>query len=584
MEKIVSLSKRRGFIFANSEIYGGIGSTWDYGPLGVELKNNVMRAWWRSVVYDRDDMEGLDAAILMNRLVWRYSGHEATFSDPLVDCRECGKRSRADHLQDGKCPSCGSTNLTEPRNFNLMFKTTVGPVESDENLAYLRPETAQGIFVNFANVQQAMRRKLPFGIAQIGKAFRNEITPGNFTFRTREFEQMEIEYFCKPPQFLQPGEKNDLELHAEWVEQRFNWYVKLGLDPAKLIKREQTPEELAHYAKATVDIEYKFPGSLGFSELEGIANRQDYDLSAHSREIPEEDLQRLKLTANTDSTGKLDYFDDQYTDPATGKKGARYIPYVIEPSAGATRATLAFLCEAYNEELVSEPKAEELTPLREAIAAARKNILKKIADQKREKEKQVHTSLAGPLGTDKSGKALSGVVHHLILTNLYNDIDKALETAEAGLPNTLLDVEDACNLPGADKIELLKKVRQVAAKLCDDYTRVVLKLHPQLAPIKVAVFPLKKNEPRIVEVAKKIKRDLQPVLRAVYDDTAAIGKLYRRQDEIGTPFCITVDYDTLGEGKDPASANTVTVRDRDTMQQVRIAIPELETFLLSKLK
>jgi len=566
MEKIVSLCKRRGFIFANSEIYGGIGSTWDYGPLGVELKNNVMRAWWRSVVYDRDDMEGLDAAILMNRLVWRYSGHEATFSDPLVDCRECGKRSRADHLQDGKCAACGSTNLTEPRNFNLMFKTTVGPVESDENLAYLRPETAQGIFVNFNNVQQAMRRKLPFGIAQIGKAFRNEITPGNFTFRTREFEQMEIEFFCKPPQFLQPGEKNDLELHAEWVEQRFNWYIKLGLDPAKLIKREQSKEELAHYAKATVDIEYKFPGSLGYSELEGVANRQDYDLSAHSRDIPEEDLQRLKLTANADSTGKLDYFDDQYTDPATGKKGARYIPYVIEPSAGATRATLAFLCEAYNEELVSEPKAEELTPLKDANAAALKSIGKKIAEADKAAAKGETT-----VPTAEQLKA----------------IQAALEAADAGLPKTLLDVEDACNLPGADKIELLKKVRQVASKLCDEYTRVVLKLHPQLAPIKVAVFPLKKNEPRIVEVAKQIKRDLQPVLRAVYDDTAAIGKLYRRQDEIGTPFCITVDYDTLGEGKDPAAASlsgTVTVRDRDSMQQVRVAINELETYLLSKLK
>ncbi len=565
MEKIVSLCKRRGFIFANSEIYGGIGSTWDYGPLGVELKNNVMRAWWRSVVYDRDDMEGLDAAILMNRLVWRYSGHEATFSDPLVDCRECGKRSRADHLKDGKCPSCGSNNLTDPRNFNLMFKTTVGPVESDENIAYLRPETAQGIFVNFANVQQAMRRKLPFGIAQIGKAFRNEITPGNFTFRTREFEQMEIEYFCKPPQFLQPGEKNDLELHAEWVEQRFNWYIKLGLDPAKLIKREQSKEELAHYAKATVDIEYKFPGSLGYSELEGVANRQDYDLSAHSRDIPEEDLQRLKLTANADSTGKLDYFDDQYADPATGKKGARYIPYVIEPSAGATRATLAFLCEAYNEELVSEPKAEELTPLREANAAALKSIGKKIAEAEKAAAKG---EVAAPTGEQL--KAIQG----------------ALETADASLPQTLLDVEDACSLPGADKIELLKKVRQITSKLCDEYTRVVLKLHPQLAPIKVAVFPLKKNEPRIVEVAKQIKRDLQPVMRAVYDDTAAIGKLYRRQDEIGTPFCITVDYDTLGEGKDPAAASlsgTVTVRERDSMQQVRVQISELSAYLIQKL-
>ncbi len=564
MEKIVSLCKRRGFIFANSEIYGGIGSTWDYGPLGVELKNNVMRAWWRSVVYDRDDMEGLDAAILMNRLVWRYSGHEATFSDPLVDCRECGKRSRADHLQDGKCPSCGSTNLTDPRNFNLMFKTTVGPVESDENIAYLRPETAQGIFVNFNNVQQAMRRKLPFGIAQIGKAFRNEITPGNFTFRTREFEQMEIEFFCKPPQYLQPGEKNDIELHAEWVEQRFNWYIKLGLDPAKLIKREQTKEELAHYAKATVDIEYKFPGSLGYSELEGVANRQDYDLSAHSRDIPEEDLQRLKLTANADSTGKLDYFDDQFVN-ADGKKGARYIPYVIEPSAGATRATLAFLCEAYNEELVSEPKAEELAPLREANAAALKSIGKKITEAEKAAAK---------------GEAIAPTADQL------KAIQAALEAADAGLPKTLLDVEDACNLPGADKIELLKKVRQVASKLCDEYTRVVLKLHPQLAPVKVAVFPLKKNEPRIVEVAKQIKRDLQPVMRAVYDDTAAIGKLYRRQDEIGTPFCITVDYDTLGEGKDPAAASlsgTVTVRERDSMQQVRVQISELSVYLSQKL-
>jgi glycyl-tRNA synthetase len=563
MEKIVSLCKRRGFIFANSEIYGGIGSTWDYGPLGIELKNNVMRAWWRSVVYDREDMEGLDAAILMNRLVWKYSGHEATFSDPLVDCRECGKRSRADHLKDGKCPSCGSTNLTEPRNFNLMFKTTVGPVESDENIAYLRPETAQGIFVNFANVQQAMRRKLPFGIAQIGKAFRNEITPGNFTFRTREFEQMEIEYFCKPPQYLQPGEKNDLELHAEWVEQRFNWYVNLALDPAKLMKRAQTPEELAHYAKATVDIEYKFPGSLGYSELEGIANRQDYDLSAHSRDIPEEDLKRLKLEPNTHTTTKLDYFDDQYVDPATGKKGAKYVPYVIEPSAGATRATLAFLCEAYNEELVSEPSEEALKPLREAIAAAVKNLSKKIGEAEKAAQKGAP---AAP--TAEQLKA----------------IQSALEQAETGLPRTLLDVEDACNLPGTDNVELLKKVRPIAAKLCDEFTRVVLKLHPILAPIKVAIFPLKKNEPRIVEIAKQIKRDLQPTMRAVYDDSAGIGKLYRRQDEIGTPFCITVDFDTLGEGKDPANKDTVTVRDRDTMQQERVAIAQLESYLLSKLR
>lgn len=559
MEKIVSLCKRRGFIFANSEIYGGIASTWDYGPLGVELKNNLIRAWWRAVVYERDDMEGLDAAILMNRLVWKYSGHEATFSDPLVDCRECKSRQRADHLKDGKCPNCGSSNLTEPRNFNLMFKTTIGPVESEENIAYLRPETAQGIFVNFLNVLQTSRRKLPFGVAQVGKAFRNEITPGNFTFRTREFEQMEIEYFCKPPKYLQAGEKNDDELHREWVEQRFNWYVNLGIARERLRKREQEPDELAHYAKATVDIEYLFPGSLGFSELEGIANRQDYDLSAHSKDLAEEDLARLKLQRNTDSTAKLDYFDDQYVDPATGKKGARYIPCVIEPSAGATRATLAILCESYNEELVSEPKAESLTILREAIAAARKSIDKKTAEAEKNKAKS-----GGPS------------------TEQLRTINEALAKAEAGLPASLLSVEEACDLPGGDRVELLKKVRLEASRLCDEHTRVVLKLHPQLAPIKVAVFPLKKNEPRIVEIARQIKRDLQPLLRTVYDDTGAIGKLYRRQDEIGTPFCITVDYETMGE-KGPELKDTVTVRDRDTMQQERIAISQLATYLLPKL-
>ncbi|MBK6799779.1 MAG: glycine--tRNA ligase [Acidobacteria bacterium] len=558
MEKIVSLCKRRGFIFPNSSVYGGLGSTWDYGPLGVELKNNVKRAWWRAVVYDRDDMEGLDAAILMNRLVWRYSGHEATFSDPMVDCRGCKSRSRADHLKDGKCPNCGSADMTEARNFNLMFKTTVGPVENDENIAYLRPETAQGIFVNFSNVQQTMRRKLPFGVAQIGKAFRNEITPGNFTFRTREFEQMEIEYFCKPPQYLQPGEKNDVELHEEWVEQRFNWYVKLGIAPERLQKREQSPEELAHYAKATVDIEYLFPGSLGFSELEGIANRQDFDLSAHSKEVPDDDLTRLKLTKNTDSVEKLDFFDDQYVDPATGKKGARYIPYVIEPSAGADRGTLAFICEAFHEELVGEPKQEDLAALREAIAAARKNLDKKTTEAEKAEQK----------GDLKSDAPNAGQLRA---------INGALEVAEAGLPATLLSVEEACDLPGADRIELLKKVRQTASKLCDEFTRVVLKLHPQLAPIKVAVFPLKKNEPRIVELARQIKNDLQPSLRTIYDDTAGIGKLYRRQDEIGTPFCITVDYQSLDD-------QTVTVRDRDSMLQERKPIPELTAYLMEKLK
>src|SRR5215467_4953795 len=581
LEQIVSLAKRRGFVFPSSAVYGGLGSTWDYGPLGVELKNNVKRAWWRSVVYDRDDMEGLDAAILMNRLVWKYSGHESTFSDPMTDCRNCKARPRADHVfvaQKGrdpkgideinaaiaakelKCPKCGATDLTEARPFNLMFRTTVGAVDTGDGsgLAYLRPETAQGIFVNFGNVLDTMRRKLPFGVAQIGKAFRNEITPGNFTFRTREFEQMEIEYFCKPPQYLRPGEKTDVELHEEWVEQRLNWYVNLGIAPERLRKRAQTPDELAHYAKATVDIDYLFPGSLGFSELEGIANRQDYDLTAHSKDVPDEDLERLKLQRNADSTTKLDYFDDQYVDPATGKKGARYIPYVIEPSAGATRATLTFLCEAYNEELVGEPKEEELAPLRDGIAAARKNIDKKIAEAEKAAAK-------GELRADAP------------TAPQLRAINEALTRCEAELPQSLLAVEDACELPGADRVELLKKVRQVAAKLCDEYTRVVLKLHPRLAPIKVAVFPLKKNEPRIVEVAKQIKRDLQPAIRVVYDDSAGIGKLYRRQDEIGTPFCVTVDFQSLED-------NTVTVRDRDSMGQERVAVSKLETYLTRKLR
>jgi glycyl-tRNA synthetase len=566
MEKIVSLAKRRGFVFANSEVYGGIGSTWDYGPLGVELKNNVMREWWRAVVYNRDDMEGLDAAILMNRLVWKYSGHEATFSDPLVDCRACGKRARADHLKDGKCPSCGSTNLTEPRSFNLMFKTTIGPVDNDENMAYLRPETAQGIFVNFSNVLQTSRRKLPFGIAQIGKAFRNEITPGNFTFRTREFEQMEIEYFCKPPLYLQPGEPNDEELHRQWVEERFQWYINLGLPAERLRKRPQDKDELAHYAKATVDIEYLFPGSLGFSELEGIANRQDFDLTAHSRDIPAADTDRLRLAPNTHATAKLDYFDDQWTDPATGKKGARYIPYVVEPSAGATRATLAFMCEAYHEEMVGQPTEDALKPLVEAIAAASKSIAKKVGEAERSAAK---------------GEALQAGAPSL---EELRAILPALEGAGAGLPKSLLDVEDVCALPGADKIELLKKVRPLAAKLADEFTRVVLRLHPRLAPLKAAVFPLKKNEPRIVAIARQIKKDLQPALRVVYDDSAGIGKLYRRQDEIGTPFCITVDFDTLGEGKDPAAKDTVTVRNRDSMTQERVPIKELERYLLSRLR
>lgn len=432
LEKIRSLCKRRGFIFPSSEIYGGLESTWDYGPLGVEMKNNVKRAWWRAVVYERDDMEGLDAAILMNRWVWKYSGHEDTFSDPLVDCRECKRRFRADHVQGRTCPECGG-ELTEPRMFNLMFKTFMGPVEDESALVYLRPETAQGIFVNFLNVQTTMRRKLPFGIAQIGKAFRNEITPGNFTFRTREFEQMEIEYFVKPG--------TDEEWFERWVEERFNWYLRLGIRRENLRQREQSPDELAHYAKRTIDIEYLF--SIGWSEIEGIANRTDFDLRAHSKSNPE----------NAHSIENLTYFDPQTNEHIT--------PYVIEPSAGVDRTMLAFLVDAYHEEEVRGQK------------------------------------------------------------------------------------------------------------------RVVLKLHKELAPIKVAVLPLLRNRPEIVEMAKRIKRDLQSVIHTVYDDTGSIGRLYRRQDEIGTPFCVTVDVQSLEDQQ-------VTIRDRDTMEQIRIAADQVKAYFLEQ--
>ncbi|HXG91226.1 MAG TPA: glycine--tRNA ligase [Blastocatellia bacterium] len=457
IETIASLAKRRGFAFQSSEIYGGLGSVWDYGPLGVELKNNIKRAWWRAVVYERDDMVGLDAGILMNRLVWKYSGHEATFSDPLVDCRRCKSRLRADKLEDGKCPVCGSTDLTEPRQFNLMFRTTVGPVEDESGLTYLRPETAQGIFVNFKNVLDSTNRKLPFGIAQIGKAFRNEITPGNFIFRTREFEQMEIEYFVKPPEIVKPGEMTDEDWHERWIEDRFNWYLSLGMRRENLRKYEQPREELAHYAKRTVDLQYRFfPEREGdekqWDELEGIANRTDFDLKAHSKKPVDAEGKRL----NSDSIADLTYFDHE-----TNK---HVFPYVIEPSAGVDRSVLAFMMDAYYEEEVRGEK------------------------------------------------------------------------------------------------------------------RVVLKLHPQLAPIKVAVLPLAKNKEAIVSLAKEIKSRLQRrgTIRAVYDDTAGIGKLYRRQDEVGTPYCITVDHQSLEDGQ-------VTIRDRDTMEQERVPIDEIERIVGEKL-
>ncbi|HEY0714869.1 MAG TPA: glycine--tRNA ligase, partial [Polyangia bacterium] len=538
LETIVSLAKRRGFVFPSSSVYGGLASTWDYGPLGVELKNNVKRAWWKKVVHERDDMEGLDAAILMNRLVWKYSGHESTFSDPMTDCRNCKTRPRADHVfkaikgrdpigldeinaaiaaKELKCPKCGSTDLTTARPFNLMFKTQMGPVDTgdDSGLAYLRPETAQGIFVNFQNVLDTMRRKLPFGIAQIGKAFRNEVTPGNFTFRTREFEQMEIEYFVKP------GE--DEKAHDMWIEARTNWYRDLGLDMNNIMMREQAKHELAHYAKRTVDLEYRFP--MGWSELEGIANRTDFDLKAHSR-----------TADNPDSVAELRFYDQEAKQ--------HIIPYVIEPSAGADRATLAFLCDAYEDALVKAPPAEEATKLRELVESFVKSVGKREGLAADIKERLVG-----------EGEAIA----------------KALPES---LPRLLGLMAD----PDAGKIEVMKKVRGVADKMAEEYTRTVLHLHPQLAPIKVAVFPLKKNEPRLVELARGLKRELQAQgIRTVYDDTGAIGKLYRRQDEIGTPYCVTVDFQSLDDG-------TVTVRDRDTMAQERVKTVELERTVAAKLR
>jgi glycyl-tRNA synthetase len=537
LDTIVSLCKRRGFVFPSSTVYGGLGSTWDYGPLGVELKNNVKRAWWRAVVHERDDMEGLDAAILMNRLVWKYSGHEATFSDPMTDCRACQSRPRADHVfaaQKGRdpkglpeinaaiaakelaCPKCGSKDLTPARPFNLMFRTTVGPVDAgdDSGLVYLRPETAQGIFVNFGNVLDTMRRKLPFGIAQVGKAFRNEITPGNFTFRTREFEQMEIEYFVRP------GE--DEAAHEAWIAERQNWYLGLGLRRENLRVREQEKHELAHYAKRCVDLEYKFP--MGWSELEGIANRTDFDLRSHSRSAE-----------NPDAVGELRYFDQE--------QKQHLVPYVIEPSAGADRATLAFLCDAYEDSLVKEPPAADTAKLRELVESFARSAGRREGMDAEVKQRLVATA----------------------------------EAIASGLPGTLPQLIGLMEDAAAGSIEVMKKVRGVGEKIAEEHTRTVLHLHPRLAPLSVAVFPLKRNDARLVEMARGLKRGLQRAgLRAVYDDTGAIGKLYRRQDEIGTPWCITVDFQSLDD-------QTVTVRDRDSMQQERLPAAEVATALVSRL-
>jgi glycyl-tRNA synthetase len=420
MEKIVSLAKRRGFVFQSSEIYGGLNSCYDYGPMGILLKNNVKQAWWKAVVQERDDIAGLDSSILMHPQVWVASGHVDSFTDPLVDCKKCKQRFRADHLEGTICPECGG-ELTEARQFNLMFKTFMGPVEDSTAVVHLRPETAQGIFVNFKNVQTVTRKKIPFGIAQIGKAFRNEITPGKFTFRTREFEMMEIEYFVHPDQAK--------ERYQMWLDERKNWYIKLGINPENLRMRQHDRDELAHYADDCYDVEYNFP--WGWSELEGIANRTDYDLKAHEKVCGKD----------------LKYFDEE--------KNEHYTPYVIEPSAGVDRSSLAFLADAFE---------EDETP-----------------------------------------------------------------TAKGGVE-----------------------------------VRTVLRFSNALAPFKAAVLPLSKKEP-LTETAYKLYKDLQKEFFCDYDDRGSIGKRYRRQDEVGTPYCITVDFDTIND-------NAVTIRDRDSLQQERVSI------------
>ncbi|MCR9192525.1 MAG: glycine--tRNA ligase [Gammaproteobacteria bacterium] len=449
LEDVVSLCKRRGFIFQSGELYGGLQGVYDYGPLGVELKNNLKAAWWSANVYERDDIVGLDSSILSHRGVFCYSGHEDTFADMMVDCLECKRRWRADHIVDGKCDFCGASEFTEPRPFNMMFRTNVGPVTDDDSFAYLRPETAQGIFTNFKNVLDSTPQKLPFGIAQIGKAFRNEITPRNFIFRVREFEQMEIEFFVKP------GE--DEKWHETWVETRLAWWKKQGLTSDNLKLENQEKDDLAHYAKKTVDILYKFPH--GFEELEGVANRTDFDLGSHTRHQADLNLSAT-VKQNPESVSKLAIMDletNQFV-----------VPYVIEPSAGVDRGVLAVLVESYTEE-----------------------------------------------------------------------------------------------------------------DLGDDKKRVVLKLMPHLAPIKVAVIPLARNKPELVEKAKTIRKHIQTLAigRVAYEDSGNIGKSYRRHDEIGTPLCITVDFDSIGNSDDPKLNNTVTIRNRDTMKQERVNIDALPEYL-----
>jgi glycyl-tRNA synthetase len=443
MEKIVSLCKRRGFIFQSSEIYGGLNGSWDYGPLGVELKRNLKEYWWRTMVHERDDVVGMDGSILMNRAVWKASGHEDTFTDPMVDCRTCKARLRADQVPEKngvkQCPNCGGKDLTEPRAFNLMFKTYVGATEDESAITYLRPETAQAIFVQFKNVLDTSRKKLPFGIAQIGKAFRNEINPRNFTFRSREFEQMELEYFCRPEQ--------GMELLDYWREERLKFYENIGISREKLHVLTVPDGERAFYSKGTYDIEYDFP--FGRQELEGVAYRTDYDLTQHQK-----------------ASGKsLEYFDEEAKQ--------KFIPHVVEPSAGVDRTVLALICEAYTEDQAPDEKGN-------------------------------------------------------------------MET------------------------------------------RTVLRFHPRMAPIKCAVFPLLKNKELLVAKAKEIVDLLRPHMYVFYDESGAIGRRYRRQDEVGTPFGVTVDFETLGE-KDASLRDTVTLRERDTMKQERVKISDLPGILSARI-
>src|SRR3954468_4187039 len=442
MEKIVSLCKRRGFVFQASEIYGGLNGVWDYGPLGTELKNNLKQYWWQVMVRERDDVVGLEGSILTHPAVLKASGHVDTFTDPMIDCRTCNSRLRADQLTEKNavktCPNCGGKDLTEARPFNLMFQTQMGASADPESIAYLRPETAQTIFTQFKNVLDTSRKKLPFGIAQIGKAFRNEINPRNFTFRSREFEQMELEYFCRPEQ--------GMELLDYWLEERLKFYDNIGIPRAKLHVLTVPDADRAFYSKGTYDIEYEFP--FGVQELEGVAYRTDYDLTQHQN-----------------ASGKpLDYFDEETKQ--------RFIPHVIEPSAGVDRTLLALICEAYDEETV----------------------------------------------TDEKGKT---------------------------------------------------------------ETRIVMRFHPRVAPIKVGVFPLLKNNEQLVAKAREIQNALRQRMNVFYDETGAIGRRYRRQDEAGTPFGVTVDFETLGE-KDPGLRDTVTLRERDSMKQERVKIGDLLQLLTAR--